>query len=112
MAVRSRRFLSSSAVPSGSAGTSFVVPPDRTALIKCATFHNHSGVATTWQLEVWTSASSKRVLANGALAIGEAQQLKELFVIATEGNEIHVIRGAAGAISTTVSGALLDGDPE
>lgn len=109
--VRSTRFLSSSAVPSGATGSSYTVPLDRTALIKCATFHNHSGVATSYRLEVRTSPTSVRTIAVGDLAIDEAVQLTGLFVVAFEGNTINVRRGSAGTISTTINGALLDGDP-
>lgn len=108
MTVRSFRFLSSSAVPTGSSGSLYLVGSGQTALAKYWTVHNHSGVATDATLQLWTSSTSKRTLAKVALAVDEAAQL-ELWVVALPGNEYHVIRNSAGAVSTTLSGALLDG---
>lgn len=97
-------------MPSGATGTSFTVDPDRTAIIKCVTVHNHSGVATSVTLQVRTSGGSIRTYWAQALAIGEALILNNLFIVVPEGGTIHCLRGAAGTVSYTCSGALLSGD--
>lgn len=97
-------------MPSGATGTSFTVDPDRTAILKCVTVHNHSGAATSFTIQVRTSGGSIRTVWTQSLAINEAVILKDLFIVVPEGGTIHCLRGSAGTVSYTASGALLLGD--